>query len=457
MSNQSTPDIVGSIHETATSLEDQVEKLESFRDDLETTAEQVERMGERERAAFYSNASSLRNQIEGIETVEELLSLDEKLEELVRSPLREAALAELDSFLDLVDPQLSKDTREEVHDKVRSSIPQDLEEITAAYQELSPQVDGLPGFLQEQIRAAIEDRPSVLTDPTGGLSPLVEQLERRQRFLLKFDEQLAAAGDWTPEGSLAEEPRLYRELNTIVASGQAKKTVAEIDERLNEIGEEGLYIEELVQQEIERELDNSEPDTLLEPFTSINGELYALRDTYLRVSSWASELEAFGTDQSVYEAEIDDLLTEYRQLELRTFDSVKALRERCHQTERDIGQFISTLVEQLNVQRRMVQDIKSELDGVAPPEIEFAADGTGRVTDQSVRNDLNGALSAVLTHDEWFEDVFSELGESFDSEAAFEIWQQLYDGESVALTSENKETILALAERFSVRVVLGSE
>lgn len=47
--------------------------------------------------------------------------------------------------------------------------------------------------------------------------------------------------------------------------------------------------------------------------------------------------------------------------------------------------------------------------------------------------------------------------DTFDTDEAIDIWRQLYDGESVRLTEENQEAVLALADRFTIDVVLGSE
>lgn len=461
MSEQSSPNVIQSVHQVATSLEDQTEKLESFRDEIETIADQVDRMDERERDAFYSNAESIREQLENIDTVEEILELDSEIEELVRSPLREAALSELDNFLDMIEPQLSSETRTEIQDKIGESIPEDLEEISDSYEKLTPRVDTLPPFVQDAIREAIEGRASILMDPAGDLTTVVDTLERRRNTLEEFDSELSKAGAWTPKRDLTEEQRFYKDLNTVLESGQVSKTISDIDQIISDleeydIEEYDLQISGLVRQEIERELEDIEPATLIEPFKAVITELRLFRTSYENVVRWISDLEDFGTDQGLYEAKIDSLIADYRQLQIREYDSVETIRKRCQSLEDDIKEFITDCTEKLNIQQKMIADIEEELDKISSPDIGVVDEETDRVTDQIVRDDLGGSLNTILKYDGWFEDAFSELDSSFDTEDALDIWQQLYEGESVTLTDDNKDTILALADWFSIRVTLGS-
>lgn len=456
MTEQAETDIVERVHEKATSLEHQVEKLEEFRSDLEKKSDQVERMGPREQQAFYSNASSLRENLETINTVDELLALEDTIEDLIRSPLREAALSELDSFLEVVDPELSSETEEEVREKIGNSLPQDLEKITESYQELTPLMRELPEFLTSHVQAAIEERPSILTDPGGAPRELLEQLNNRRDILQELDEVLAGSGGWTPNTTLASQEELYDSLDYMPAAGKAKKQIREIDQLIEDIEGIGLQVSGLVNEELVRELNDATAESFINPFSSVHGELYALNNAYQNVSDWINDLQAFGKDQGVFEDEIDELLTEHEQLKIREFDSVEALRNRCHSLRDDLRTFIGTLAEQLKIKRQMKEDILEVLDEVQSPEIDFPTDSTGQITPQSVRPDLEGALNSLLELDDWFENAFAELGGSFDNDA-YEIWKQLYEGDEVSLTPDNQETIVTLANQFSINVVLGSE
>lgn len=460
MNEQPQLNVTESVHQVATSLEDQTEKLESFKNEIGTIADQVERMDERERDAFYSNAESLREQLENIDTVEEILELDDEIDELVRSPLREAALSELEEFLNIVEPQLSGETRSEIRNRIRDSVPEDLEEISDSYEELTPRVEALPSFVQDAIQDAIEGRASILVDPASELTTVIDTLERRRDTLQEFDNELSKAGDWTPERNLTEERRFYKSLNSVLASGQMSKSISDIDQLISVLegydNEYDLQISNLVRQELERELEEVEPDSLSNPFKNISGELRLLHTSYENIVEWISDLESFGTDRGLYETRIDSLIADYRQLQIRTYDSVMTIRKRCQSIEDDIKEFITDCTEQLNIQRRMIPDVEEELSDIPSPNINFEADETDPVTEQTVREDLINALNAILTYDEWFENAFSELDSSFDTEDALKIWHQLYDGESVVLTEENKDTILALADLFSIRVTLSS-
>ena len=457
MSEQSELNVTASVHQVAASLEDQTEKLESFKDEIATIADQVDRMDERESDAFYSNAESLREKLDDVDTVEKIIELDNEIDELVRSPLREAALSELDEFLDIVEPQLSGETRSEIRNRIRESVPEDLEEVSDSYEELTPRVEALPPFVQDAIRDAIEGRASILVDPASELTTVIDKLERRRDTLQEFDNELSKAGNWTPEINLVEERSFYKNLNTVLASGQMTQSISDIDQLISDlIGYDEKYdlqISNLVKQELEREVEQAEPDTLSNPFKNISGELRLLQNSYENVVEGISDLEDFGTERGLHETRIDSLIADYRQLQIRTYDSVKAIRKRCQSIEDNIKEFITDCTEQLNIQRKMISDVKEELSDISPPNVQFGADKTDTVTEQTVRGDLINALNAMLIYDEWFENAFSE---SFDTEDVVNIWEQLYEGEAVVLTEENKDAILALADWFSIRVTLSS-
>lgn len=457
MTDETGTSVVMKVNETATSLKNQVEELERFRDELDDKINQVERMPERERAAFYENAEAVREDLDGIESVEEILGLEETIEDHIHSPLCEAALAELDSFIDKVGVSLSADTTEDVREKVGNSIPQDLEEIIGTYQDLTEKIDSWPSFLTEIIQDEIESRPTRLTEPGERLQDTVLKLERRQEALKKLDELIQDAGSWTADVVLSEEQSLYQNPDYTFLTGQAKSLFDDIESHIDDIESNGLKISKLVKAELERSLEDGKPESIIPAFKSAAGELNGLKIAFDIVSEWSNDLDDFGADQGMFESKIDELLAEYQKLHGLEFDSIEALRQRCQRLKIDFSSFIETCAEQLDVKLNMAKDVVDELEDVSSPNIEFEPDNTGIVTPESVRSDLNGALNAILDLDEWFKQAFSELGDSFESDDAFEIWKQLYEGESVELTDDNEETILALADRFSIRVELGRE
>ena len=186
--SETPPHIVTDVEETAGSLEEQAEKLRTFREHLDEAGDRVADMEPREREAFYSKAADIREKLGDITTVDALLELEDEIEEAVRSPLQQAALNALEEFIDVISPNISGGTHTDVEDGIKRSVPADLQKITDTYEALMPRVKELPELLQRKVADRVEQHPTELTNPDAELEPFVEKLERRHDQLFAFDE-----------------------------------------------------------------------------------------------------------------------------------------------------------------------------------------------------------------------------------------------------------------------------
>lgn len=455
--SETPPEIVTDVEETAGSLEEQAEKLRAFREHLDEASDRVTDMEPRERDAFYSKAADIRGKLDDVTTVDGLLELEEEIEEAVRSPLQQATLNALEEFLDVVDPNLSGETREDVEDGIKRSVPADLQKITDTYGALISRSKELPELLQRKVAERVEQHPTELTNPDAELDPFVEKLERRHDQLSTFDEMFEQAGDWAPETDLAATARFYDKLDYPLAQGQGKKYIDDVEERVAGLDDTELGIKELARKELEQQLDDATVDEIVSALQDIVSGLSTLTDQYETLSEFEAAIEQFGTDKGVFEGPIDDLLAETEQIRLQVYNAVLTLREDIQSLIGDYKQFFEEVAERLNAQREMVEDLRKEFSELEDPDVGFAADRQENINGVTVRQDPYAALQACAAYDTWVEKAFEELSGDFDSEAVVDIWRQLYDGQAVRLSDSNRDALLALADRFKLDVVLGSE
>lgn len=455
--SETPPNLVTDVEETAGSLEEQAENLRAFREHLDEAGDRVADMEPREREAFYSKAADIREKLGDITTVDALLELEDEIEEAVRSPLQQAAINALEEFLDVVDPNISGETHADVEDGIKRSVPADLQKITDTYEALIPRTKELPELLQRKVAERVEQHPTELTNPDAELDPFVEKLERRHDQLSAFDGMFEQAGEWAPDTDMAATARFYDELDYPIAQGQGEKYIDDIEENTSVLDDTELGIKELARRELEQELGDATVDEIVSSLQDVVSGLSTLTDQYETLSEFETSLERFGTDKGVFEGPIDDLLAETEQIRLQVYNSVLTLREEIQNLIGDYKKFFEEIADRLNAQREMVEDLRQEFSELEGPDVEFAADRQETVNGITVRQDPYGALRACAAYDTWVEEAFEELSGDFDSEAVVDVWRQLYDGQAVRLSEANRDTLLALADRFKLDVVLGSE
>jgi hypothetical protein len=256
---------------------------------------------------------------------------------------------------------------------------------------------------------------------------------------------------------MAATARFYDELDYSLAEGQGKKYIDDIEENISVLDDTELGIKELARRELEQELGDATVDEIVSALQDVVSGLSTLTDQYETVSEFETSLERFGTDKGVFEGPIDDLLAETEQIRLQVYNSVLTLREEIQSLIGDYKDFFEEIADRLNAQREMVEDLLEDFSELEGSDVEFAADRQETVNGVTVRQDPYGALQACAAYDTWVEEAFEELSGDFDSEAVVDVWRQLYDGQAVRLSEANRDALLALADRFKLDVVLGSE
>lgn len=456
MSSQ-PPDVAAEIHAVAESLEEQADQIEQFQQDLREARQRVNDLDDSKQRAFYEKAKGLRDELDNVESVDALLELKDDIEEAINSPLQEAALDALDAFLSEVKPELSIGKENDVREQIADSIPDDLEEIAETYQELTDRVHDLPSTPTRILADLIEEHASLLTTPSRELADTVGALERRHEALNTIDTRFTEAGSWTPTVEFAGTVRFYKQLDQDLDPDRVDRVLKDIDSRVSALSGAEFSISEAVQKDLAERLGDAEVGTLTTAFTTIDDSLESLVAKHETVHDWVTALDEFGTDRGIYEGEIDDYVARYEQLKIQSYSTLSAMLDEMGRLAEDIAAFLDSLTRRVNAQRGMAADLQAELDHLEAPEVPLATDPEESVTMSAVHADPGAALEASAIYDRWITEAFEEFEGTFDTEEAIEIWRALYDGEQVAITEENQDTILALADRFTLEVVLGSE
>ena len=456
MSSQ-PPDAAAEIHAVAESLEEQADQIDEFQQELSEARQRVNDLDDSKQWAFYEKAKGIRDDLGNIESVEALLEIQDDIEEAINSPLQEAALDALEAFLSEVEPELSARKEDDVREQIADSIPDDLEEIAETYQELTDHVRDLPSTPTKIIADLIEKRASLLTTPSMELADTIGALERRHEALKKIDTTFTEGGSWTANIEFAGTVRFYKQLDRELDPDGVDRTIENIDSHVSALSEAELSLTEAVKKDLEERIRNAEADTLAPEFNAIDDSLKSLVNKHETVRDWVTALDEFGTDRGIYEGEIDDYLARYEQLKIQSYSSLSAMLDEMGRLAEDIAAFLDSLTRRVNAQRGMAADLQAELDHLEMPEVPLATDPEESVMTSAVHADPGSALEASATYDSWITEAFEEFEGSFDTDEAVTIWRALYDEEQVPITAENQETILALADRFTLEVVLGSE
>jgi len=456
MSSNNRVSVAEEISNTAESLEEQQARIEEFQDFIQDAEEQLEDLDQNKRRAFYEKAEDLRLQIDQVNNVEELLELQNDIEETIRSPLQEATIDAFEEFIEIVGIDFSSETEAEIRENIKDSIQSDLDTMTETFGNLSQQVEDLPNHLRDLIAKEIEGHPSYLTSDHSQLTSKIEKLEDRHQSLQSLQDILNRVGSWTPDKQLTGANYFYDDLDTSIYPDDIEEYIEKIDSNLSELSESGLNISELVKQDLEENLDAIDIEDLDHTFADISRSVATLQRRYEKVNGYANDIEDFGRNRGVFESKIDDLVASQENLEIQTYGTLQGLKEEVGGLKEDFETFFDKVAERLRAQQEMVNDLRAEFDSTEPPSVDEPFAGESPINNLTISEDPTAALEASKNYDVWIESAFEELEGSFETEEAIIVWKQLYKGESVTITEENKEAVLALAERFTINVVLGS-
>lgn len=445
------PAIVTDVSEVTTSLEEQKNELQDFRMTITEYEDRVENMSESEQSAFYDSAESLLEAIDGATTVDDVLELEGEVEAAIRTPLERVATESLEQFLDEVEPELADSTKEELFEGLSDRIPEDLETIAETYQTLTPRVGDLPPHLRDSLATYLEQTPSGLLTPARDIEPQVTKLEQRYEQLQRLDKVFDETSDWTPSITFSTTDRFYDDLDETIPVDRINSSLDTIQAKGETLSDSGLPVESLVTSELEEALSNASGDDIDSAITDIANKVTSLTERYESVDQHIETLDTFGTEEGLFEEEIDSLLAHHRELGIGPYDSVADLETSINELDADINQFIGTVQTRLKAQRNMVNTLESE-DHDDLPELNIGAGGP--ILPVHVEENLLQALTDCKAHDEWIADQLDTSDQDVERDELLDIWLDLSEGEEVELTEEDKEAILALADRLPLSVVL---
>jgi hypothetical protein len=445
------PAIVTDVGEVATSLEEQKEDLQDFRVTIEEYADRVENMNETERSAFYDSAESLQETVEGATTVDAVLELEGEVEAAIRTPLERVATESLEQFLDEVEPELTESTRTDIFERLAGRIPEDLETAAETYQTLTPRVRDLPAHLRDSLATYLEQTPSDLLTPDRDVEPQVEKLEQRYEQLQRLDVVFEETSDWTPSITFSTTDRFYHDLDETVPVDRIKASLDTIQAKTRTMSDAELPVESSVTSALEETLSNASVVDIASAVREAEEKVTSVTEAYESVDQYIDTLDTFGTEQDLFEEEIDNLLAHHRQLQIGPYDSLEDLESSINELSTEISQLIDTVQTRLKAQQNMVSTLDSEEDDDRP-EINLGAGGP--VLRVHVEENILQALTDCKAHDEWIAKQLDTSDQDVDRDELLDIWLDLSEGEEVALTGEHEDAILAMADRLPLSVVL---
>lgn len=441
------PTIVKKFSDTASSLDEQLERVGGFRNKLDEYTAQVKNMNDTEQEAFYDSATSIANQVEDIDGVNELLGLENRIEEAIRSPLERIAREYINQFLNVVNPQITKETRESVLKKLSDKLPNELEAIKKTYQDLIPKVRKLPSKPQDLVAARIEKSTSPLLAPHEDIEPFVEKLQERHPLLTGLETAFQDAGRWAPTIEFTNKSEFYTAADPTWDADDIRNKLNKIQSKLSATQTTEFSLDRLVRMELNDELDEFNLAETRGNIHDIKQELASAVDLYEQLEEPITTLDNFGTNRGVFENEIDDLLMQHDQISINQHGSLEELNQSLNEFSDDIRDFIDKVATRLNAQRKMVNTLESEAEADAPTIHIGISDMV--ITSVHIQDNLQVALEDTEAHSEWINTTVGSGGEDM-----IDIWQKLSEGERIALSDDNKDEVLELANKLPLGVVL---
>jgi len=455
MSNDQ-PAIVEDFSDTAESLDEQAEQLEAFQDQLDEYATQVENMDSTEQNAFYDSATAIANRAEDIDTVDELLDLEDEIEEAIRSPLEQVARESIEQFLAAVNPQLTQETRERIFEKLSDKLPNELETIGETHQELIPKVSNLPPHLQDLVASQVEDSTSHLLAPHEDIKPFVETLQERHTLLAEVETAFQEAGQWAPAVDFTHETEFYSAAPPRWDADDVQSELDQIQSELDALPTTEFSLDELVESELRDAFDDFDLAKTTSNLRDVRQDLASIAASYEQLEERSTTLNDFGTTRGVFEERIDDLLAQYNQLPFNQYDSLDDLEDSLDELNDDIDEFIGEVATRLNAQRKMVDTLQADSE-TDRPSISIGPGGDSVIMSVHVQDNLQAALEDCEAHNEWIDATLETGSEEIDQEEMIDIWQTLSEGGRVPLSDGTEDAVLALADKLSLGVVLRGE
>lgn len=449
---ESPPDLVDDVRERADTFSETLEDLRKFRQSISEYRERVENMDANERDAFYQSAGGIRDHAVNATTPDELLALEDDIEEAVRSPLQQVAEESLIELIDLIEPELSEDVSTQTFEKLETKIPVELAEIATAYQELYKTVDDFPDILRQVLARFIENEPSVLQSPERDLKPTIDDLESRHETLARLETTLEESAGWVPTFNFTGQVRFYSDRSHELDVPRIESKLSDITAAVNTLAGGGIHVGDIASNKLESWYDTGNLSYLMPTLIDIQDNVSSAAEKYEDVADSMTDFEDYDASNGVFQAELDDLQTSYTQLELYDYSSFENIEESLTDVDEQVQSFIDQLHKRLKAQKDLVDEL-DVAEGESPPEVQLGAPGAPLLPMHVEDNPMQALEDCNALHD-WITTHLEADSESIDQEEMLEVWQSLSGGEKVELTEENREKVLALADRLPLSVIL---
>ena len=445
-----TPDLVQDVRERQESLSDTIDSLGKFRDSISEYREHIESMDANEQQAFYQSASQLRDQVEEAATPDDILSLEDNVEQAIRSPLEQVAKESLEELLNLINPDLSDDIRSQTFEKLESKLPADLDQVAAIYQEVYQIVDGFSKSLSEVLALQIEEVPSVLQTPEQDLKPTVESLESRYEKLSALETSFKQEADWLPAFEFADAERFYSNLETQVDESAIETNLAAVVDAVETLTENGIQVKKVITTRLESWYETGDLSQFLPTLRDIKDKSATVAGKYEHIND---KISKFDTESGgIFEAQLDELHTSHTQLELHHYTSLEKLEESLDDVSEQIDNLTNAIHKRLKAQKDLIDQLDVP-EKESPPQVHLGTEGSPLLP-LHVSDNPGQALKNCDAYHGWITTHLAANTDAVDQEDMLDIWQSLSSGSEVRLTEDNQETILTLADRLSLSVVL---
>ncbi len=449
---ENTPAIVEEVSDQAGSLSETLEQLSEFRETVTNYQKRVERMEKNEQEAFYQSVRPLYSEAEDVTTPEEILALEDDIEEAVRSPLQQVAKESLEALLDLINPDISEEVRSQTFEKLKSKIPVELDKARTAYLEIYDMVNEFPESLKNILSTLIENNYSMLQSPERELKPTIEQLKTRQNTLTSLEKTFNKSGEWVPSLKFTSVDDFYADQSIEIDVSKIKTKLENITASVEIIEDGGIPIGNVVSESLEEWYKGGNLGELLPTLREINDQISSAANNYDNVTESTAELESYDVSDGLFQSELDDIQSKYTQLELQDYSSVRDLEESIAELSDQINEFHTQLHQRLKAQTELVDKLDVEGEE-SPPKISLGTENSALLPTH-VKDNPTQALNDSTALHEWITTHLKADSETVNQDQLITIWQSLSGGDEVQLGEENRETILTLADRLPLSVVL---
>jgi hypothetical protein len=214
--------------------------------------------------------------------------------------------------------------------------------------------------------------------------------------------------------------------------------------------ENGIQVEEVITTRLESWYETGDLSQLLTTLRDIKNKSATVAGKYEDIND---KISKFDTDSGgVFESELDELHTSHTQLELHDYTSLENLEESLDDVSEQIDDLTDAIHKRLKAQKALIEqlDVPEE---ESPPQVHLGTEGSPLLP-MHISDNPGQALKDCDAYHGWITTHLAASTDAVDQEDMLDIWQSLSSGSEVRLTEDNQETILTLADRLSLSVVL---